>query len=228
MVNEELTNYIKDALSKGQDPAVLKTSLIQVGWQEVDIDKVINETLTPPVAPIPPVEMPRQVYPIGVNGQMVDSIKPANSMNSNFVNLTESAAPLELGPLEPIQPIATNPISDQANLTEVAGNNYLAHPDELPPELRGWNWGAFLMIWVWGIFNDVWSSLFSLIPGVGFIIMIILGIKGNEWAWKKRKFTSLEEFKAVQKAWSTWAIILFLISVVVLIAFYVIIYLKIK
>ncbi len=31
-------------------------------------------------------------------------------------------------------------------------------------------------------------------------MMIILGLKGNEWAWKNRKWESVEQFKATHKS----------------------------
>ena len=43
---------------------------------------------------------------------------------------------------------------------------------------------------------------------------IILGIKGSEWAWQHRKFESIDQFKAVQKAWAIWGLVLFLICIV--------------
>lgn len=89
-----------------------------------------------------------------------------------------------------------------------------------PAELHGWNWGAFLLTWIWGIGNSVWISLIillSFIPIVGWIaalvVWIMLGAKGNEWAWQHRKFESVEQFKAVQQAWTKWAVGIFLVSV---------------
>lgn len=34
----------------------------------------------------------------------------------------------------------------------------------LPPELKGFNWGAFVFTWIWGIGNRVWISLVFLMP----------------------------------------------------------------
>lgn len=76
---------------------------------------------------------------------------------------------------------------------------------DLPPEIHGWNWGAFFLTWIWGIANKVNFAFLSLIPIVGFVIMVMLGLKGNELAWKNRKFENIEQFKAVQKKWAMWA-----------------------
>lgn len=83
-----------------------------------------------------------------------------------------------------------------------------------PEELRGWNWGAFFLNWIWAIGNSVWIGLLALLGPIALIMAIILGIKGNEWAWQNRKFESVEQFKKVQKAWAIWGLVLFLISII--------------
>ena len=54
----------------------------------------------------------------------------------------------------------------------------------VPEEIRGWNWGAFLLHWMWGIGNNVWIGLLAIIPYAGIIMAIVLGVKGTEWAWQ--------------------------------------------
>lgn len=83
----------------------------------------------------------------------------------------------------------------------------------LPDELKGWNWGAFFLHWIWGIGNGVWIALISLV--LGFIWAVVLGIKGNEWAWQHKKWDSIEHFKKTQRTWKKWGIGLFIASVVI-------------
>lgn len=78
----------------------------------------------------------------------------------------------------------------------------------LPPGIAAWSWGAFLLNWIWAIGNSVWIGLLALIPYVGFLVAIYLGIKGREMAWRKRRWDSIEHFNRVQRSWSKWAIIL--------------------
>ena len=78
----------------------------------------------------------------------------------------------------------------------------------LPPGIKGWSWGAFLLNWIWAIGNRVWIGLLSIVPYVGFIIAIYIGFKGRELAWRKKRWDSIEEFNRVQKKWSTWGVIL--------------------
>lgn len=73
---------------------------------------------------------------------------------------------------------------------------------EVPPEILGrWNWGAFLCSWIWGIGNNTWLALLWFVPCVGWIMSFVLGAKGNEWAWRNKRFESVEQFKKTQATW---------------------------
>lgn len=80
----------------------------------------------------------------------------------------------------------------------------------VPKEIQGWNWGAFLLNWIWGIGNKVWLALITIIallfPLTGFIMAIVLGVKGNEWAWRNKRWDSIEQFKRTQRTWTYWGI----------------------
>lgn len=88
------------------------------------------------------------------------------------------------------------------------------YSEEVPAEIKKWNWGAFFLSWIWGIGNHVWISLLSLIPFVNIIMIFVLGAKGSEWAWKAKNWESLDHFKRVQRLWAIWGTVLFLIGVV--------------
>lgn len=85
----------------------------------------------------------------------------------------------------------------------------------LPEGIRGWSWGAFLLNWVWAIGNRTWIGLLALIPYVNIVVAIILGIKGREWAWKNKKWESVEHFNRVQRKWSIWGVAVVLILAVI-------------
>jgi hypothetical protein len=80
------------------------------------------------------------------------------------------------------------------------------NPGTVQEELKGWNWGAFLLSWVWGLGNKTYIALLGLIPGVNLVIAFILGAKGNQWAWNNRNWESVEQFKLVQKIWSVFGV----------------------
>ena len=72
----------------------------------------------------------------------------------------------------------------------------------LPPTVRRWNWGAFLLSWIWAIGNQVWIGVLAVLPMMTPVMMFVLGVKGNEWAWEKRRWRSVEEFHAHQQKWA--------------------------
>ena len=87
----------------------------------------------------------------------------------------------------------------------------------VPEEVKGWSWGAFVLTWIWGIFNSVWIALLCFIPFFSLVWAIVLGVKGNEWAWRNKKWDSIEHFKSTQRPWNIAGIVLFAISMVALI-----------
>ena len=77
----------------------------------------------------------------------------------------------------------------------------------VPRELGEWNWGGFLLTWIWGIGNSVWWSFLVFVPYLGFMVMPwVLAFKGNQWAWQSRHWDSVEHFKRVQHAWTMWGL----------------------
>ena len=80
----------------------------------------------------------------------------------------------------------------------------------VPEEIKGWSWAAFLWTWVWAIGNKAWVGLLALlpIPFANLIMAIILGVNGNKWAWKNKKWESVEVFKKTQHKWVKWWLII--------------------
>lgn len=115
----------------------------------------------------------------------------------------------------------------------------------VPDEVKGWNWGAFFLTWVWGIGNRLWIVLgmwllcflafagvvllaedwayaiwgidvyygkLAVIAVVWLLWRIIPAVKGNEWAWRYRKFDSIKQFTDTQRTWSRWGWIIFALN----------------
>ena len=112
----------------------------------------------------------------------------------------------------------------------------------------GWNWGAAVFTFVWGIPHRVWwpigAFLLSLLlpllillggsgesdfdtyvyTALGFFLIpyaimgISLGMRGNALAWKRGRFSGVEPFRAAQKKWSRAALVVLMIATAVLIA----------
>ena len=121
--------------------------------------------------------------------------------------------------------------SGPSSLADVktSGNDFfipskcLSDPAKLPM-IRGWNWGAFLFSWIWaighGLIGIALLTFFFSSPPFGLIAMVLLGLYGNELAWKARYYRSVEEFRAQQDKWTKGAFLLmfFFIGMIFLIA----------
>jgi putative copper export protein len=90
-------------------------------------------------------------------------------------------------------------------------NNSGYGESDVPEGVKGWSWGAFFLSWIWAIFNRTWFGLLALVPYVGLIFALILGFKGREWAWKNKRWQSVEHFNQVQKRWSCWGVFIVVI-----------------
>ena len=53
---------------------------------------------------------------------------------------------------------------------------------------------------------------------------IILGIHGNEWAWQRKKWESIEHFKKTQRNWMWWGVSLLIAYIIFAIALGVLMY----
>ena len=105
-------------------------------------------------------------------------------------------------------PVTTAPAAPQGN-TSGQGSSAA-----VPEEIKGWSWGGFLLTWIWGIGNSVWIGLLALVPYVGFVMTIVLGIKGREWAWQAKRWDSVEHFNRVQRNWAVAGIIIMVAAVI--------------
>lgn len=91
----------------------------------------------------------------------------------------------------------------------------LNDPAEIPPEFDRWNWGAFLLTWIWGIGNSTWIAFLMFVPLVNIVMWVMLGLRGSRWAWKNQEWKSPEQFRSTQRTWaivgvSVWAGLLLL------------------
>jgi hypothetical protein len=84
----------------------------------------------------------------------------------------------------------------------------------IPPEVDRWNWGAFLLNWIWGIGNQTYIALLALVPLVNLVMVFVLGAKGSAWAWRNGRWDSVEHFKRVQRNWAIAGAIVWLGAIV--------------
>lgn len=120
------------------------------------------------------------------------------AIEKRFRTARMALSSLESGMLQ-LQPSAAINNSGQGGLFD------LSVP--VPEEIQGWNWGAFLLGPFWLVSNRVWLGFLALVPIFGFWMAIALGVKGNEWAWKSRRWQSIKQFKTHQKRWAIAGIV---------------------
>ena len=131
-----------------------------------------------------------------------------------FSNYTPSPRPKNFG--QPVQE------------TQMGENNSGQGPNTPVPDIvaRKFNWGAFLLSWIWGLGNKTYITLIifatilvAWIPIIGWLISlgicIWFGTKGNEWAWQNKRFQSIEHFHEYQKKWAIAGIVLYLVSIII-------------
>lgn len=134
-------------------------------------------------------------------------------------NINPTPQPQQAPPVNP-QPFS-NPQQQPSQSQNTSGQGKNA---VVPEEIKGWNWGAFLLTWIWSIGNKVWIGLLILVVSLIPVLWILsiagaiwLGIKGNELAWKAKYWDSIEHFKVVQRKWSLVAIWIVVAAIVLLI-----------
>jgi len=90
----------------------------------------------------------------------------------------------------------------------------------VPKEIQVWNWGAACFSYVWAISHGLWSVLWSVllipIPVVNIFVFIILGLKGNKWAWRGQRWESVEQFTEEQSKWKNpFGLFVFILLIIV-------------
>jgi len=147
----------------------------------------------------------------------------ASTVNELFPKDSIPALPNNFPQIPPL-PNNNNPIIP--NMPHLPNYDYSPYNNpsgtraSVPKEIKGWNWGAFLICFFWSIGNNVWIGLLSATPFVGLFVAIYMGINGNELAWKNKRWESVEHFKSTQKNWTIAGVIFTIISffLVILIA----------
>ena len=134
--------------------------------------------------------------------QVMQYLSPMGSPSratARYVPQTPAPAPVQypVPQPQPIQQPMVQPVPQPAQPVQRAE----------PRNLDSFNFGAFYFNWIWGLANGVYWALLCLIPYIGLIVAIVLGVKANRTAWEKYNGTA-KEFEDTQAAWTKWAWIL--------------------
>ena len=70
----------------------------------------------------------------------------------------------------------------------------------LPAGIDRWNWGAFWLNWIWGLGNNTFVALLMFVPLANLIMPFVLGARGSAWAWRHKRWDSVEHFERVQRS----------------------------
>lgn len=142
-----------------------------------------------------------------VKGTRMEYLSPRGRSTERFSrgDYPPLVQPPVYGPTSPDNRGTDKPDHPSDNVSGFASNE--------PSNLHSFNFGAFIFGWIWGICNGVYIALLTLIPAINLIMSIVLGVKGNEWAWEKQKSTvTPQSFVQNQKRWSKAALIIIAIS----------------
>ncbi|MFI3265695.1 MAG: FHA domain-containing protein [Rikenellaceae bacterium] len=147
----------------------------------------------------------------GVYVSVGDSIVVAPGLKLSWTQV-QSLMPLQVaqGPVNPVVPPVVPPVGPAGYGAQVGGKGVAAEPKNL----NSWSWGGFLFGWLWAVCNGIYWPLVVLIPIVGWlsaiVINIILGIKGNRWAWENRTWMDAAHFERAQHQWAVAGLVIFI------------------
>jgi hypothetical protein len=103
---------------------------------------------------------------------------------------------------------------------------------ELPKELNDFNWGAFLLTFIWGIKHRAWITLLA-IPLIWFqlplalnwvlfaILQVYCGINGNKWAYQRDWWMKPKDFRLNQAKWGAFGLTVNIIVPIIFLSFLV-------
>ncbi len=156
---------------------------------------------------VPPAELPQQDLRL----QFADRVNLNPSFAQWLQKLIEPAPEQRFTSARQALDVLKSGLTVKSTSKKIINNSGcgINNPHEvIPDEIQGWNWGAFLLPWLWLWTNQVWLGLFCFVPQVGWVMAIAMGAKGNEWAWKSRQWRSIEQFKAHQRGWAIAGILI--------------------
>lgn len=122
------------------------------------------------------------------------------------------------GTTTPASPYQANPYLTNSYQATNYPRNLTGGYDTVPQQCQGgFNFGAFVFTWIWGLAHRQWWTLLFfiawIIPCGSIAFAIFCGVKGNEFAWKSGRFSTPEECLRTQRTWSIVGAVLFIAAV---------------
>lgn len=98
----------------------------------------------------------------------------------------------------------------------------------VPLEIDRWNWGAFLLTWIWGVCNNTFIALLMFVPFANIVMPFVLGARGSAWAWRNKRWASVEAFQATQRKWARWGLVVLLLWVLLMVGIFAAVFATLK
>lgn len=98
----------------------------------------------------------------------------------------------------------------------------------VPLEIDRWNWGAFLLTWIWGVCNNTFIALLMFVPVANIVMPFVLGARGSAWAWRNRRWASVEAFQATQRKWARWGLVVLLLWLLLMVGIFAAVFATLK
>jgi hypothetical protein len=229
-MSQDLHDYIKSAREHGSTDDQIRQALVSTGWDAAQVSAALsNHNAAPPDAAAPttppssagaatPITDPAAVACLQARrkrfwqGMQVIFLLPlAISIVYGIVaggghDAGESSLVADLMPLIGLVfyiigvKLMLRPDSCDQVVFDARSGQGEASP--VPEGIKQWNWGAFLLPWLWGPANRTTYFLWLLVPIYNIIVWINLGRNGNVLAWQQERWLSPEHFHQVQRRWA--------------------------
>lgn len=240
MASSELLQYIQQSRTLGLDDGAIKTQLLQAGWQEKDILEgfaALGSASGIPGGAYQVSPKNKRLAIFFLIGPIVGLaiIFSAYAVAAYVISQLAGASGVGGGDIRSPIFLVVNIILGFLAIICVVGiiigviiavilfnkkefvsgvfdeRSGKGKDSVIPDEIKGWNWGAFGLSIIWGVYYGAWPVLWGMllggIPVLGILWFVFVGMKGNEWAWRKNKWESMEKFKASQEKWKVWGIL---------------------
>ena len=98
-------------------------------------------------------------------------------------------------------------------LNNIVWKNIMIDVKDIEMLDKKWNWGAFLLPPIWGMFNGCPNLLWTILvfPPFNIVVSIIAAIYGNRWSLRGKEWKSKEYFLECQKKWTIAGIIVIIL-----------------
>lgn len=188
------------------------------------------------------------IYPLSWSS--IQSFFPHLQLSGASVDNSPRLTNLQKGRMTEMHNTPINPLTD-SGVYRYSNNGYAINDNnhsqyyknfQVPAASnhKGWNWGAFLLGWIWGVGHSCWWPLFATIginilsfllvvaaPVIGVVIYslsctlqlamaIYLGAKGNSIGWENGCYENIDHFRKKEHNWTIAALVIWGLYIIVL------------